>query len=178
MCKFIKSIKNIKRKADSKYGALSHFAQFCLVGFSGMLVDLASYHTLSKTMTIWWSRAIAIFIAMNWNFAINRRVTFSYSRHESSLHQYFKFMAACTIGNLISYGISMWLYHLACFSESLDYCANKWLPFINKYNEQGEVLRLSAAFVGIMVGTVCNFLTSLLWVFRTKNDNEDDNVQN
>jgi dolichol-phosphate mannosyltransferase len=145
----IKRIKKIKHSADARYGNLSRFGQFCLVGASGMCIDLSTYYLLLRAANIPFqvSSALAILLAMTWNFWLNRRLTFSYSRTENLVAQYFKFVSACALGNTISWLISI------------------GLPHFNVFFNQHLVI---AKFVGIIVGTFFNFTTSLLWVFKKR----------
>ena len=136
----------MKRLAEYKYGEFFRFALFCLVGLTGMAVDLLSYSTfLYYGVGLKLSRAMAIFIAMTWNFWLNRRVTFSYGRHLSVCKQYLRFVASCGIGMMISWSISVVL------SENVD-----------MFN--GKILL--AAIIGIFAGTLTNFTLSRYWVFK------------
>lgn len=142
-------IKHVKRLTDYKYGWLSHFAQFCLVGSTGMVVDLSIYSFLLRlapgfSLSLYFSRAIAIATAMTWNFWINRRLTFSYSRNFSPIRQYLRFTATCSVGAVINWSVSVALV--------------KFVPIFSGH-------MLFAAFIGIASGTISNFIISLHWVF-------------
>ena len=55
--------------------------QFCFVGATGMMVDLLIYALLLQTgVALPLARALAIFVAIGWNFVFNRRLSFSRSR--------------------------------------------------------------------------------------------------
>lgn len=139
-------IKHLKRLAEYKYGDLSRFALFCLVGSTGMMVDLATYSILLKSaVTMKVARAVAIWIAMTWNFILNRRVTFSYSQNDAILKQYLKFICSCGIGAIISWSTTILL------SENVSIFATHVLL---------------SAFIGIIAGTLSNFGLSRHWVFR------------
>lgn len=169
----INYIKHLKRLADFKYGWFSHLAQFCLVGSTGMVVDLGTYWILLAVAVPWFShiilsvfpagslpslrqagiavglgRGVAIWMAMTWNFFINRRITFSQSRYNDAMRQYWQFVAACSLGAFINWAISVALPH--------------WFYFFNNY-------KLIAAVVGIAAGTIFNFVLSRYWVFRRLN---------
>lgn len=144
----INYFRKIKHSADSRYGNLSRFGQFCFVGLSGMCVDLAIYKALIDiNIPMPASRALAIWVAMTWNFWINRRVTFNYSKSDDPFVQYIKFVLACMIGAIISYSISV------------------GLPYFNVLFAQHIYF---AAIIGIVAGTFFNFITSLLWVFKKR----------
>jgi dolichol-phosphate mannosyltransferase len=165
-------IKHLKRLADHKYGWFSRLFQFCLVGLTGTVVDLGSYAALialavprfrdavvavfgpgsflglhCKGVALGLAGAIAIWLAMTWNFFLNRRLTFSHTRTDSVLHQYWKFVVTCSLGALISLAIRV----------SLPYK----IPFFDAH-------KLVAALIGIVVGLLFNFTLSLKWVFRRR----------
>ncbi|NLE28347.1 MAG: glycosyltransferase family 2 protein [Phycisphaerae bacterium] len=147
-------LKHIKRLADYKFGLVSRFFQFCAVGGTGMVVDLCFYSLfLFWTMPIPIARALAIIVAMTWNFNINRRLTFSHSRYGNIFTQYLRFSSSCAAGALISWLVAMSLAKSPFFSQHL----------------------LLAAVMGIMAGTGFNFLLSFKWVFSIKGQNEKVN---
>ncbi len=121
-----------------------HLLQFLLVGASGVAVNLGVFTILLKlAVPIASATAIAIAAAMISNFALNRRFTFSYARHQPIWRQFFGFVAACLIGALISYGTTLLII-------------SHW----------PHVLPQLAAFAGIVLGTGFNFIGSRLVVFR------------
>ena len=141
-------IRHLKRLADFKYGAFFQFIQFCFVGATGVVVDLGSLGIfLAWSMPLEYARALSIFIAMTWNFALNRRLTFSYSRGGNILTQYVRFILSCTVGNTANWCITM---SLARWGASPPLLEHEFL----------------ASFVGIGVGLVFNFAFSRFWVFR------------
>lgn len=137
---------HLKRLSDFKFGEFSRLLQFCLVGSTGVVVDLLFYSALLHfELPLTLSRALAIWLAMTWNFWFNRRLTFSYSRRGSILSQYSKFIASCATGAVISWSISV------------------LLPY--RYNFFNQHLLL-AAILGIVAGTLFNFFLSRYWVFK------------
>jgi len=139
-------IRHIKRLFDFKYGSLAQLGQFLMVGASGMIIDLLMMSILlAASLPVAGARAIAIFTAMTWNFYFNRRITFSRTRKEKILSQYARFIATCSLGAGINWGISVSLAH------SNDFFAT--YPIL-------------AAILGIIGGTFSNFLISKFWVFR------------
>jgi dolichol-phosphate mannosyltransferase len=142
----ISYIRHLKHLADYRYGGFSQLAQFCLVGLTGMAVDLSSLALLlHAAVPFKIARALAIFVAMTTNFILNRRMTFSHSRGSGVIAQYFRFVATCTLGGLVSWRIAVGLVQS--------------VPFF-----RGHVFLASVA--GILVGTIFNFLISRHWVFR------------
>src|SRR5437588_10068202 len=90
-------LRHLKRLADDRFGNASRLVQFCAVGASGMVVDLSSYALFQLIFSRTWmarqtfrlvggpldlavAGALAIALALTWNFALNRRLTFSYAR--------------------------------------------------------------------------------------------------
>jgi dolichol-phosphate mannosyltransferase len=141
--------KHIKRLADYRYGWLSYFSQFCFVGCTGMVVDLSIYTGLLWLTTglparLYVSRAMAIVVAMTWNFWLNRRLTFSYSRNGNLIMQYLRFASTCSVGAAVNWSVAVGLV--------------KIVPFFFQHV-------LTAAVLGIAAGTLSNFFMSRRWVF-------------
>ena len=138
-------LRHLKRLADHKYGALSELAQFCLVGATGTLVNLAVVSVLLWAgLRFWLASALAIWLSMTTNFYLNRRLTFSFSRRHSPWWPYLKFVASCSVGAVINWGLAVGLVaHVAVF-------------------ERHKVL---AQLLGIVAGTLFNFVLSRQWVF-------------
>lgn len=141
-------LKHLKRLADFRFGAVSRFFQFCAVGFSGMIIDITTYAMLLAWGTsIYAGRGIAIFIAMTWNFFLNRKLTFSDRRYSPLIPQYLGFVASSAIGAIISWTMATIIAPMLLFFR--------------------EHLIL-AAVVGILAGTASNFMMCTRFVFRRK----------
>jgi putative flippase GtrA len=82
---------------------------------------------------------------MTWNFCFNRRLTFTYSRHDAVLPQYVRFVATSTAGALISWSVSAGLVR----GNELFYDHPFW-----------------TLLAAICTGTFSNFLVSFGRVFR------------
>jgi len=141
-------LRHLKRLADFKFGAFSRLVQFCFVGSTGVAVDLASYAVLLAVgVPLLVARALAIWVAMTWNFLLNRRITFGLSGRAGVLVQYARFVAACVLGAVVSWSVNLALIRLV-----------EWFArhvFL-------------AALAGVFCGMVCNFVISLKWVFRRR----------
>ena len=87
----------------------------------------------------------AIWIAMTWNFFLNRNFTFSYARRGSLLRQYLGFCGSCLVG-----AVANW-------STSVTLCA------LNSFFLKNKIL---AAIAGVAAGMIFNFLLCRLVVFR------------
>ena len=142
----INYLRHLKRLADFRFGGWSQLGQFCVVGASGMAVDLLIYALLLRGgVALPAARALAIFIAMSWNFAINRRVSFSASRFgRPIIEQYFFWLASSGLGAVTSWSIAVALTSFTKFFA--------WHVFI-------------AATLGIVAGSLINFILARYWVF-------------
>jgi dolichol-phosphate mannosyltransferase len=141
-------LRQLKRQFELKAGHLARPMQFAAVGGTGTIVDLCVFSLfLYCGMILAVARALAILVAMTWNFYLNRRLTFSYARHDSALHQYILFCASCSVGAMISWSVSVWLAsHVIYF----------------------DAHRRQAALAGILAGMASNFVLSSKVVFRRK----------
>jgi dolichol-phosphate mannosyltransferase len=136
--------RHLRRLYTFRYGNWSHLAQFLVVGASGLAVNLGAL-TLGLRLNFAEKPAVALAIGVSllWNFALNRRFSFSYAREQSILRQFFGFTAACSVGALVNYFTTTSLWPL--------------MPY-----------RQLAAAVGVLAGTAFNFTASLFLVFRAK----------
>lgn len=122
------------------------FLRFCLVGASGMAVDLSLLHLLLAAGQPYpLTRALAIAVAMTWNFAWNRRLTFPGARQAGVLPQYARYVGSSGLGALLSWSTAVALSNI--------------LP-------AGRLWLTLGAVIGVGVGTATNFLLSSRWVFR------------
>ncbi len=155
-------IRHLKRLSDARFGNLSRLIQFCVVGFSGMIVDLTTYavgmaaleHTALRGYTtpmfggplyVASARAIAILVAVTWNFALNRRLTFNDARGGSILRQYGRYL----LGNALAVPLS--------FTMGVVLPAK--FAFFGRH-------KLVAAVLGIVAATGVSFSMSRWVVFR------------
>ena len=89
-----RDVRPLKHLLDHRFGNYSRLVQFCIVGASGMVVDLSIYALLQFLLSYTWlaDRKSAIFggtwhlaiaagvsigCALIWNFTLNRRLTFN-----------------------------------------------------------------------------------------------------
>jgi dolichol-phosphate mannosyltransferase len=140
----LKFIQHLRRLYIYKYGTWSHLVQFLVVGLSGVVVNLA---VLTLLLRLGFGArqcvVLAIVTSMLWNFALNRRFSFSYARDQSVVRQLVGFAAACSVGAVVNYftAVSLW--------EKLPY-------------------KQLAALIGAVAGTLFNFVANRYWVFRSK----------
>jgi putative flippase GtrA len=110
-----------------------------------MAVDVLCFLALAPLLALGLARALAIAVAMTWNFVLNRRFTFSDARREPFWKQYFLFCASCLVGALVSWGVSIFL----CLNST-------WF----------ETYKVAAALAGVVAGFFFNFVLSRRFVFR------------
>jgi len=153
--------RQIKRVLDHRFGTLSRLVQFCLVGASGMVVDLSLYALLQALFVRigfgtpaspehggTWPLAVAgslsIWAALTWNFLLNRRLTFNDSRAGSIVRQYLTYALGNALGIIVSLFLRLYLpVRFVFFSQH----------------------RLAAAVVGIVAATAISFSMSRWVVF-------------
>lgn len=156
-------VRHLKHLADHRFGNASRLLQFCIVGASGMVVDLTCYaifqeiffqlptlaHNAVPPTRVPWalaiSRALAIGVALVWNFSLNRRMTFSYARGGSILRQFVAYVLSNLLGVTVSLMLSLGL--------------PSWVGFFHDH-------KLVAAVVGIVAATGISFSMSRWLVFR------------
>jgi dolichol-phosphate mannosyltransferase len=157
-------VRHFKRLADHRFGNASRLIQFCLVGASGMVVDLTSYALFqwlfSKTpltrMPAPWAGgawdlaaagALAIGLALIWNFSLNRRLTFNDVRGGSRVRQFATYVLSNALAIALSFTLRMVL--------------PLRVGFFNRH-------KLAAALVGIVAATGISFSMSRWVVFSRR----------
>lgn len=157
-------LRQLKRVLDHRFGTLSRLVQFCLVGASGMAVDLSLYAVLlwmlasvglggtpepasSFNRSMFVAACLSIWAAMTWNFLLNRRLTFNDTRGGSIVRQYLTYALGNALGILVSLTLRLYL-------------PSRFGVFARH--------RLAAAVVGIVVATGISFSMSRWIVFRRK----------
>jgi len=157
-------LRQLKRVFDHRFGTLSRLVQFCIVGASGMVVDLTLYAVLlwllasvglggtpepasSFNRSMFFAGCLSIWAALTWNFLLNRRLTFNDTRGGSIIRQYFIY----ALGNALGIAVSLTLRL---------YLPSRFGVFARH--------RLAAAVVGIVVATGISFSMSRWIVFRRK----------
>ncbi|MFO0890210.1 MAG: GtrA family protein [Isosphaeraceae bacterium] len=139
-------LRQLKRVWDQRFGTFSRLVQFCVVGASGMVVDLSLYACFQIFLAMEKARALAIFIALIWNFSLNRRLTFNDTRGGSIPRQFATYVLGNSLGILVSYTLSIYL--------------PRSITFFDQH-------KLAAAVVGIVMATGISFSMSR-WVVFTR----------
>jgi dolichol-phosphate mannosyltransferase len=138
-------VRHLKRLYEFKFGWPAKLVQFGFIGSTGMLVDLVSFVGFMAFLPLAGARAAAIVVAMTWNFLLNRHVTFSFARKHAFLPQYLSFCLSCGFGAVVSWGVSV------------------GLPAVfGLFTGQP----LFAAVLGIILGSIFNFILCQFAVFR------------
>lgn len=156
-------VRHLKRLADHRFGNLSRLVQFCVVGGSGMVVDLGMYVLWKAVFArsslagrsvpylgpadLAAAAALSIGMALSWNFWLNRRLTFSDARHGSVVRQYLVYALSNLLGIV--------------FSFSLRLLLPRYVPFFAGH-------KLLAAVVGIVLATGMNFSMARWVVFARR----------
>ncbi len=160
-------LRPLKHALDSRFGNYSRLAQFCMVGASGMVVDLTFYAllqwllsftalaTLKSPMVFggtWHlaiAAALAIAIALVWNFTLNRRLTFNDARNGSLPRQFLTYVLSNAL------------------AIALSFCLRLYLPSRVAFFARH---RLAAAVVGIVTATGISFTMARWLVFARRTD--------
>jgi dolichol-phosphate mannosyltransferase len=161
-----RDLRQLKHMLDRRFGNYSRLVQFCMVGASGMVVDLSFYALLQLLLSFTWlasakvafiggswhlavARATAIGIALVWNFALNRRLTFNDARKGDVSRQFMTYALSNAIAIMLSLTLSLVLpARVAFFARH----------------------RLAAAVVGIVAATGISFSTSRWLVFGRRSE--------
>ena len=140
----LKYLQHCRRLYIYKYGTWSHLVQFLVVGLSGLVVNLTALTLLLRVLGPQkLDVALAIALSMVWNFVLNRRFSFSYARGQAVVRQFIGFVAACSVGAVVNYFVTLGL----------------WGAFEHKQ---------VPALIGVLVGTGFNFAASRFVIFRSK----------
>lgn len=146
---------HLKRLFSYKYETLAEFTKFCLIGSTGMLVDLAFVYLSMQTLVMFnlvreiyqyrIARVTGFAFAVTTNFLLNRRFTFLRAKEANIYRQYLVFIMVSLIGFAVNWFTSVYLYeHFAFFNEHY----------------------LLAALMGIFAATSVNFVGNKLFVFK------------
>ena len=120
------------------------FFTFATVGLSGAVVYLLALNVLTPVIeTKWQGIALAVWVAMTWNFIWDRKYAFWYSRNNIVL-QYLGFVLVCSVGAIANFYITKSLAE----SNAITYSG------------------LVGVVVGSAIGIVFNFVVTMLLVFR------------
>ena len=147
-------IRHLGRLMDFKFRHLARSARFAAVGVTGMAVDLSTYAVGLELLSLPTpaARAIAIWLAMTWNFVLNRRFTFRNTSESSWFKQYGQFCLSCLLGGLLNWTTSVVLTSTSSFFATHA---------------------LAAAAIGVASGFGLNYVLASEWVFRDREDSPE-----
>lgn len=159
-----RDVRPIKRILDARFGNYSRLVQFCIVGASGMVIDLSFYALFQLLLSHTWlaqrqsavfgsswhlavAAGLSIAIALVWNFALNRRLTFNDAHRGDLLRQFFKYVLSNAVAIVLSFSVRLLLpSHFGFFARH----------------------RLAAAVVGIVAATGVSFSMARWLVFARR----------
>jgi dolichol-phosphate mannosyltransferase len=159
-------IRPLKRILDGRFGNYSRLVQFCIVGASGMVIDLSCYALLQFLLSLTWlaerqsalfgstwhlaiAAGMAIAIALVWNFTLNRRLTFNDAHRGALLRQFLTYVLSNALAIVLSFSVRLLLpAHFGFFARH----------------------RLAAAVVGIVAATGISFSMARWLVFARRPD--------
>ncbi len=118
------------------------FVKYCLIGFSGMIIDFGVTYLFKEIIRInkFVANAIGFVVAATYNYYLNRVWTF-HSHNPDVAIEYSKFLIISIIGLLIN-TIFLWVFN-------------------NKIRLNFYV----AKFIAIVIVTIWNFFANLLYTF-------------
>jgi len=99
------------------------FIKFCIVGFSGIFVDMGVVIAL-KTLFGLDTRLCAVFgfcVAVTTNYLLNRAWTFKGAQHVPLIRSYATFFSVCSIGFLARLGVMHLLIELTLLDQGHGY---------------------------------------------------------
>jgi dolichol-phosphate mannosyltransferase len=140
-------IRHLARLFKHKHTALTEFFQFCLVGFTGIFVDMGVVFGLKELFALD-TRICALggfAVAVTTNYLLNRYWTFRQGRRVPFFRSYLVFVAVCLLGLAVRLGVM----HLLI--EHTDMDQGRWYLMVN--------------FIGIVVATAVNFTGSKFFAF-------------
>jgi glycosyltransferase involved in cell wall biosynthesis len=138
--------RHVARLYEHRFPGIASFVRFCLVGLSGVAVDLTVFTLLlAVALQVPAASVLAIWCAMTWNFVWNRAWTFADSRQAPLWRQYAAFCLGCLLGGLFNWSTRVLLW--------------KYVPFFSAHE-------LAAGAAGVATGTFFNFGLCRLFVFR------------
>ncbi|MDA7527384.1 glycosyltransferase family 2 protein [bacterium] len=141
-------LRHLKKLYTYKWPEFTRFLRFGLVGCSGVIVNLTALSMLLSTgLNTPVSIAAAIWVAMTWNFFLNRKFTFQDFVVGKLAHKYLQFCLASLTGAVVNWSVATYLW------TSIPFFAGS---------------PTTAGFVGIMAGMILNFTLCSRFVFRNK----------
>lgn len=142
----LKFLRHLYRLYRFKFGGPARLLCFGLVGASGLAIDVAGYlglqwigleHRLARFLSFW--------PAVTWNWRLNRSFTFGERHREPHVRQWGKFVGSSLLGLTLNVG------SYTVLTSLVDFFASH---------------RLLALLLGVVLGTLVNFLLANFYVYR------------
>ena len=139
-------LRHLYRLYGFKFDGIARVLCFGLVGASGFVIDVAGYlclqwigleHRLARFLSFW--------PAVTWNWCLNRSLTFGERPPQPRVRQWGKFVA----GSLVGLSVNVGSYTI--LTSYVDAFAHR---------------RLLALLLGVILGTLVNFLLANLYVYH------------
>ncbi|ALG97195.1 putative Dolichol-phosphate mannosyltransferase homolog [Sulfolobales Virus YNP2] len=141
---------------------LQRLLKFAIVGGLGTILNEGVFVLSSEAIPIAVSLALAIEASVIFNFVLNDMWTFRDKRNGSFMERLVKFHASSYLGNVIQYlatlALLIYFLHFPSIYQAL------LTLFLDKYG-QSTVSLLLSNFLGIIVGFMVRFATSLRYVW-------------
>jgi putative flippase GtrA len=138
-----------KALLESRFPGSARLLKFGCVGASGVIVDLSVLALgLQFGVPSGLAAILAIWIAMSWNFVLNRKFTFASPHQGPALQQYRGFCLSCLLGASANWSVRVALLSLGGVFEASPYLVS---------------------LVGIIAGTGFNFCLCSRFVFHRTN---------
>ena len=139
-------LRHLHRLYAFRYGWPVQFFSFLLVGASGFIIDLAFYLGLQAAgMGHHLARLLSFWPAVTWNWLLNRWTTFSERMPDACAGQWVKFVTSSIVGLVVNVGSYFVL--------------TSYVNFFDQY-------RVLALALGVVLGSVFNYLLSSQYVYR------------
>ncbi len=127
--------------------------KFALIGLSGIFVNFVILFLFLKIISEEYALAFAIIISISNNYVLNRMWTFE--SKAGILKEYIKYVLGTSIGSLVQYFGTLWLYNIFLSKNITDIHILTKIPIIYFAN-----------LIGISVGFILNFIISKKFVFN------------
>ena len=141
---------------------LQRLLKFATVGGLGTIINEGVFVLSSEAIPIALSLALAVEVSVIFNFILNDLWTFRDKRNGSFMKRLTKFHASSYLGNLIQYATTLalliYFLHFPSIYQAL------FVLFLDRY-ELPTVALLLSNFLGIIVGFIARFMTSLKYVW-------------
>ena len=144
-------LQHLRRLYVFKFGVWTQALQFLVIGGLGTIVNVVALTwLLAAGLSEQAGVAAAIVVAMCFNFALNRRFSFSHARHTAWPRQFLRYVAGSSVGALVNLVVTLGLLQVTT-TLSPQTCA----------------------LLGIAGGMGFNFLASRYFVFRSAHVKKD-----